>query len=123
MGGHCGPHPFFIYISFHIQGNSVETLPAYAERVQRGEAPPCDLLFVDGDHSYKGAKADFTNGAKASSEGAYLLADDHSASWPGVIKAFQELVQEGKLRPVYCQNPKEVRAFRGYTKGNPNPRP
>ena len=56
-----------------------------------GEAPNAiDLLFLDGDHSYAGVKADLSQfGPKLKSGGFLLL---HDCEYPGVQQASQEFL-------------------------------
>ena len=53
---------------FHIQkGNSLETVPQFT----REHKEACDVLFVDGDHSEKGAKLDMQNMRFAAAPGPF----------------------------------------------------
>ncbi len=71
--------------------------------------------MIDGDHSYEGASVDFENAIKASTPGAYLVADDYTTNFPGVITAWDALVAESKVEEIQCQWTREE--FRGYLKG------
>eukprot|EP00667_Euglena_gracilis_P007446 EG_transcript_7527 len=86
----------------YIKGNSHHSLPHYAQLVHQGNATPCDILLVDGDHSYDGAKADFRDGRLVSAPRGFLFADDATLSFPGVKVAWQELVDQGHLETLYC---------------------
>ena len=51
-----------------------------------------DLLMIDGDHSYEGAKADFELLGPSVTPGGIVLFDDYdSHRWPGVSKAVDEI--------------------------------
>jgi hypothetical protein len=64
-------------------------------------AKPVGLLFVDGDHTKEGARADIEAWAPNLAEGAIIAVDDyHHPDWPGVAEAVDELVAEGVLEPV-----------------------
>ena len=58
---------------------------------------PCDLVFVDGDHSYEGARADFERWADAIRPGGHLLLHDavDTGGWgtihPGVARLVTEI--------------------------------
>ena len=66
-----------------------------------------DFLFIDGDHSYEGAKQDFENYSKLVRPGGLIALHDiqpdfataygvQTASWTGgVPKLWQELVADG----------------------------
>ena len=59
------------------------------------------LLFVDGDHTYEGARLDIETWAKHLAPGAIIAVDDyHHPDWPGVAEAVDALVAEGFLAPV-----------------------
>lgn len=50
-----------------------------------------DLVFVDGEHTYDGAKADVRNWGTRVRPGGLLLLHDVSDRFPGVVKVFREL--------------------------------
>jgi predicted O-methyltransferase YrrM len=60
-------------------------------------AEPCDLIFVDGDHSYDGARADLERWRPALRPGGHLLFHDavDTGGWgtvhPGVVRLVAEL--------------------------------
>jgi predicted O-methyltransferase YrrM len=62
---------------------------------------PLELLFIDGDHSYEGAKADFTRwGAFVRPDGHLLFHDavdrgGYGNVYPGVTRAVAEVEQAG----------------------------
>jgi hypothetical protein len=63
--------------------------------------PPIGLLFVDGDHSYEGARGDITGWARHLADGAVIAVDDYGhPDWPGVKEAVDALVAENFLAPV-----------------------
>jgi predicted O-methyltransferase YrrM len=99
----------------YIKGSSFDTLPQYARQVRSGSAVACDLFFIDGDHSYDGASKDFANALQATAPNAYLVADDYTQSFPGVVRAWDEMVQGGLIEEVLCQQTQDK--YRGYQKG------
>jgi len=53
---------------------------------------PCDILIIDGDHSYEGVNADFMNYLPVVKQGGYIVFDDYDApEWPD-IKEFIDTV-------------------------------
>lgn len=60
---------------------------------------PCDLVFVDGDHSYTGVRADFEHWREAVRPGGHLLFHDaaqpdrYAAVSPGVARLVGEIEQ------------------------------
>lgn len=68
----------------------VDILVGSSADVSRGWSQPIRLLFIDGDHSYDGAKADFV--AWSPFVVPYGLVVFHDVrTWPGVTKLFEEL--------------------------------
>lgn len=62
---------------------------------------PVGLLFVDGDHTCEGARADIVTWAPHLADGATIAVDDYGhPDWPGVGEAVDELVAEGFLEPI-----------------------
>jgi predicted O-methyltransferase YrrM len=64
---------------------------------------PCDLVFVDGDHSYEGARADFERWRGVVRPGGHLLFHDavDTGGWgtthPGVVRLVEEIEREGEF--------------------------
>jgi len=55
-------------------------------------APLCDLLSVDGDHSFASVFADITNGYKITKAHGYVFADDVSnISYTGIVEAWSNV--------------------------------
>lgn len=67
----------------------------------RWGSPQVGLLFVDGDHTKEGARADIEAWAPHLAPGAVIAVDDYGhPDWPGVAQAVDELVDEGFLAPI-----------------------
>jgi len=52
---------------------------------------PIDVLFIDGDHSYEGAKDDWDNFYPFVKSGGWILFHDCDDTSPGVVQLFDEL--------------------------------
>ena len=67
---------------------------------------PYDFVFIDGDHSYAGVKADFENALRFSAKGGIIsLHDILPAPWWGSIEVWRfwdELVEQGYVTQVLC---------------------
>lgn len=65
---------------------------------------PLELLFVDGDHSYEGARADFGRWGELVREGGHLLFHDavdtggYGNVYPGVARAVAEVDRDARWR-------------------------
>lgn len=70
-----------------IKGNSVKVLPTLV-----GEF---DIIFVDGDHSYKGAKKDLELSLPLLAENGKIIVDD--LHYREVHQAFQEFINENDV--------------------------
>jgi hypothetical protein len=103
----------FFYRKGKAGGGSA--LLEYAEEIKAGTAQPCDFFSVDGDHSYAGSKADFANGANITNVGGYVFADDYTANFPGVKKAWMESKSNNLIDGVVCEEVTD-RKFNGYSK-------
>jgi predicted O-methyltransferase YrrM len=54
-----------------------------------------DVLIIDGDHSYAGVEADFTNYLSAVKKGGYIIFDDYDAlEWPDIKRFVDTSVQD-----------------------------
>jgi predicted O-methyltransferase YrrM len=82
-----------------VIGNSVETVPGYAEQ----NARRFDLVFVDGGHEYDIATADIHNASRIAKPGALIVVDDLIPWYPwgvGPYQAWQEAVASGLIEVV-----------------------
>lgn len=71
------------------------TVSSSVEAAKKWSGDPIRLLFIDGDHSYEGSKADFDAwSANVAPEGVIAF-HDVGDSWPGVTRFFQETVADG----------------------------
>lgn len=52
---------------------------------------PIGLLFIDGDHTYKGCKADYDGFAHHIIKGGYLVFHDYENRFPGVAEFVNEI--------------------------------
>ena len=51
----------------------------------------CDLIYIDGDHSYEGCKEDILRTSKVLKDGGLFVIHDYAPGQPGVMKAVDEL--------------------------------
>jgi hypothetical protein len=100
----------------YIQGEAGrgKALKAYATRAKREKglarfdshsqqnAPLCDLLSVDGSHRFEGANADVLNGLAIAGKNGYVMIDDASETYPGVIQAWEGAKKNHVLREIEC---------------------
>jgi hypothetical protein len=52
---------------------------------------PVSVLFIDGDHTYKGVKADWRNFSKFVKAGGVIFFHDCDETSPGVVQLFKEI--------------------------------
>jgi predicted O-methyltransferase YrrM len=76
-----------------IQGNSTRPETVAAAKEALGPAAKADLVFIDGDHEYKGVKADIERYAPLVKPDGFLVFDDVEPTYPGVVKATEELLK------------------------------
>lgn len=82
-------------------GDSTRTVPAWTQ-----EAPHrCEVLFVDGDHSVRGAAIDMNNMRQAAAPGAMAVADDINSD-PG--RALESLAKDGSIEVLESYGPFEA---------------
>lgn len=62
--------------------------PSVAASTEIG--PQVDFVFIDGDHSYEGCKADIEAWAPKVRKGGLIAGHDHSDDYPGVVEAVAE---------------------------------
>jgi len=60
-----------------------------------------DVIFIDGDHTYEGCKADIDNWYPQMAEGGVMLFHDCDETSPGVVQAVKEFVDEHKFKDVF----------------------
>jgi MMP 1-O-methyltransferase len=80
------------------------------EAERRWDGKPIRLLFIDGDHSYEGVRADFDAWSRHVIAGGVIAFDDVIDKWPGVKRCFDEVIAQdeswenyggiGKVRAV-----------------------
>jgi predicted O-methyltransferase YrrM len=80
-----------------IVGDSAETLPQF-----RQENPDfkCDLIAIDGDHTYEGVLDDLYNMREMASCRNFVLADD--TGFESVNRAWQQAKNEDVLHQMHC---------------------
>lgn len=65
-----------------------------------------DVIFIDGNHSYEGCKADIENWYPRIKENGIMLFHDCDETSPGVVRAVKEFVEEFNLNVFYSPNPR-----------------
>jgi predicted O-methyltransferase YrrM len=66
------------------------------EAVKIFEDGSLDAVFIDADHSYEAVKLDIMNWMPKVRKDGILAGHDYVHSWPGVIKAVDELIPDAK---------------------------
>lgn len=72
-----------------------------SKQVAEGFSSKISVLFIDGDHSYEGCKADIDAWYPHMTEGGVMLLHDCDESSPGVVRAVEEFVKKHKIKDVY----------------------
>ena len=74
-------------------GLNVELINSYSYQIAKGWKDEVDLIFIDGEHTYKAVKKDIEMFAGYLKSGGFMLAHDYTLirEYPGVKKAVQEL--------------------------------
>lgn len=83
-----------VYGTHFVQGNSQDM----AKMWQNGKI---NVIFIDGDHSYEGCKADIDSWYPHMAKDGVMLFHDCDATSPGVVQAVEEFVKEHKFKDVY----------------------
>lgn len=68
------------------------------------QGDPIDVLFIDGDHSYEGCKADIDGWYPHMKKHGVILFHDCDSTSPGVVKAVEEFANTNKLKVYYSPN-------------------
>ena len=55
-----------------------------------------DMVFIDAEHTYEGCKADLE--AWAPKARKIVAVHDYTASWPGVMQAFNEMYEVARIK-------------------------
>ena len=98
----------------------------YARAVQEGLEPPCDLWYIDGDHSVQGMAADLRNILPAAAPDGWIFADDCTRDFPGVLRGMAELERAAVVTGVSHETDrlrsagKYTKLFRGWCFGRWN---
>ncbi len=71
-----------------IRGSSRDVVPTLVHKY--------DVIYVDGDHSYEGAKKDLELSLEVLAEGGKIIVDD--LQYPSVRKAFNEFLEENDVQ-------------------------
>lgn len=78
-----------------------DTLFAQADSTKYKLGTQVHVLFIDGDHTYEGCKADIENWYPQMAEHGVMCFHDADETSPGVVQAVKEFVEEHKLTDVY----------------------
>lgn len=76
-----------------LQGDSGKMASVWTKKIH--------VLFIDGDHSYEGCKADIDSWYPHMAKDGVMLFHDCDASSPGVVKAVEEFVASHDVKDVY----------------------
>jgi len=113
-------------ITIH-EGNSQVLVPAW----HRANRPACDMIFVDGDHAFRGARKDLVNMRKLATPDAVLIVDDIAMPPGDALKSLATsgsiaiLEEYGPYKAPHPRNPcmrAPVRAECGGNGTRPRPR-
>jgi predicted O-methyltransferase YrrM len=66
------------------------------EALERWDGRAIDLLWVDGDHSYEAARFDLEAWGEFVRPGGVAAAHDYSERFPGVVRAWDEVMTEAR---------------------------
>ena len=75
-------------------------VPESAEKVNK----KIDVLFIDGDHTYEGCKADIDVWSKWVVPGGVMLFHDADETSPGVVQAIEEYCKENNKEAWFDPN-------------------
>jgi len=63
-----------------------------------------NVIFIDGDHTYEGCKADIDNWYPQMAKKGVMLFHDADATSPGVVRAVEEFAKKHKLEVYFSPN-------------------
>ena len=90
-----------------VVGDSTVSIPNFINDLrERGEQFTCDVIFIDGGHTYEIAKSDLEHMFHLSHPATLLVIDDvfcESEFCEGPTAAWQEFVDSGAVRQTGCQ--------------------
>lgn len=86
-------------MTYH-RGDSSKTMRLFADAVERGTAPKCDFVFIDGNHARRGPWLDLQYAFLASRDGAVVIADDCTSRFPAVPRAWHFMLGQRYIRPM-----------------------
>lgn len=97
-----------------IWGNSQTTVPSFSRNHPHIK---CDLIVIDGGHSYNAVLADIKNLGKIARENNFLVMDDtHQIG--RVNKAYKEAVQEGFIKDIFsCSHKNDIDNYKRFSIG------
>lgn len=79
------------------EAHVIQHLSQSAEAQAEAAARRYDVLIIDGDHSYEGARRDFVNYAPLVREGGFIIFDDYEVDiWQGVTDCANDLMAQEK---------------------------
>ena len=85
----------------HVSGTLFFQMDSQTPKTGRFVNRQVDVLFIDGDHSYEGCKADIATWYPHMAKHGVMLFHDCDASSPGVVKAVKEFIKEYGFKDVY----------------------
>jgi predicted O-methyltransferase YrrM len=101
--------------TYYQEISNVEIIPdSSSNAVHRFGENSIELLFIDGNHTYEGAKEDYNNYFPKVREGGIILIDD--IDFTDDMRRFWEEIKEDKfdvnfIRPVYPLRPEQGVGF------------
>lgn len=78
-----------------------------------------DVLWIDGDHEYDGVKGDIEAWTPFVRMGGHVALHDISDNWPGVRRAYAELLENPDFEQVYAVD--SLRIVKRVNKAQPEP--
>ena len=106
---YCGAGALSFFLAAHAKTMNGGGGWSYAAaEIRKVEPPgPLELLFIDGDHTYEGAKADFDRWSEYVRPGGHLLFHDavdaggYGNTYPGIVR----LRGEVETNPAWQRRP------------------